>query len=96
MIKHIVFWNFKSDSVKREAIRRLEELPAIIDEIVDFEVGENFNEADAAYEVALYSTFASKSDLQSYQVNPSHRAVAAYIGENATQRAVVDYEIDSE
>jgi hypothetical protein len=94
MIKHIVFWNFETEEICKEVVNRLEELPTIINEIVDFEVGENFNGSDAAFQIALYSSFASKDDLQTYQVNPAHKQVAAFIGEVATSRAVVDYEID--
>jgi hypothetical protein len=94
MIKHIVFWNFENNEIKKEVINRLEELPAKIDEIVDFEVGENFNESEAAFQVALYSTFYTREDLQAYQVNSAHKVVAAFIGENAISRAVADYEIE--
>ena len=93
MIKHIVFWDFETEEIRKEVVNRLEELPAKIDVIVDFEVGENFNSSDAAFQIALYSSFASKDDLQTYQVDPAHKSVAAFIGEVATSRAVVDYEI---
>lgn len=96
MIKHIVFWSFSSAEIRKEAINKLETLPPIIEEVVDFEVGVNFNPSDVAYEVALYSTFANIHDLQMYQQNPAHEEVAAFIGEHATKRAVVDYEIDGE
>ena len=96
MIKHIVFWSFDNDAIKKEVITRLETLPVMIDEIIDFEVGINFNPSEASFEVALYSTFNSISDLQSYQQNTLHQEVAQYIGDHAVKRAVVDYEIDGE
>ena len=96
MIKHIVFWSFEDENIKKEVITRLETLPVMIDEIIDFEVGVNFNPSDASFEVALYSTFDSITDLQSYQQNTIHQEVAQYIGEHAVKRAVVDYEIDGE
>lgn len=96
MIKHIVFWSFPSAEIRKEAISKLETLPPIIEEIIDFEVGVNFNPSEAAYEVALYSTFATIHDLQMYQQNPAHEEVAAFIAEHAKKRGVVDYEIDGE
>ena len=96
MIKHIVFWNFEDSAIQKEAIDRLETLPALITEIIDFEVGVDFNRSEPAFEVALYTSFASKEALGIYQKHPKHIEVAQFIGAHATQRAVVDYEIDGD
>lgn len=98
MIKHIVMWRLKGDSVAvkktaEEMKSRLEKLPGIIPEILDFEVGMNFNPSPAAMDVCLYSSFESKEALGVYQVHPDHEAVKAYIGSVAAEVAVVDYEI---
>ena len=96
MIKHIVFWNFENSSIAREVVEKLETLPLVIDEIVDFEAAHNYNPSEVAFDVVLYSTFSSKADLDTYQNHPDHVAVAQFIGGVATKRAVVDYEIDGE
>lgn len=93
MIKHIVFWNFESEAIIKEVKEKLEALPTTIKEIVELEVGVNFNESDAAFDVALYTSFNSKEELNSYQVHPAHKEVAQFISSVATQRAVVDYEV---
>ena len=70
----------------------LEELPATINEILELEVGVNFNPSEAAYDVVLYSAFNSREDLDIYQKHPDHVNVAGYISEVRTERTVVDYE----
>ncbi len=99
MIKHIVMWKLKDShngESKSEIIdhvkNMLEELNSKISEIVELEVGINFNPSDAAYDVVLYSTFNSGEDLDTYQKHPDHLNVAGYISEVRTERAVVDYE----
>lgn len=98
MIKHIVFWDVAQEGrSKGEVIKdfksKLEALPAMIDEIVELEVGIDFNGADTAFDVALYSVFNSKEDLQKYQVHPEHQKVVEFVKQVAVNRAVVDYEI---
>lgn len=98
MIKHIVFWNIAGEeSVKAKNIEilksMLEELRDKIAVIKDFEVGLDFNRADTAFDVALYSSFGSKEDLDTYQVHPEHLKVVEFVKSVATKRAVVDYQI---
>jgi len=99
VIKHIVMWKLKDShngESKSEIIdhikKILEELNSKISEIVELEVGINFNPSDAAYDVVLYSTFNSREDLDIYQKHPDHLNVAGYISEVRTERTVVDYE----
>lgn len=100
MIKHIVFWKF-ADSAdghsKEENISRVTEgllaLRSSIPEIVEIEVGHDFNRSPAAFEMALYTVFKSQEDLQAYQVHPQHEKMKALIGAVTSDRAVVDYEI---
>ena len=99
MIKHIVMWKIKDShngESKSEIIEHvkniLEELKSKISEIIEIEVGLNFNPSEAAYDVVLYSTFNSREDLEIYQKHPDHLAVAGYISEVRTARTVVDYD----
>lgn len=98
MIVHIVCFNIKATetSSKDENIEKmtsmLNALPKTISEIIDFEVGKNFNPTEAAYDISLYSTFKTKEDLESYAIHPDHLKVVEFIKTIATSRVVVDYE----
>ena len=99
MIKHIVMWKLpeEKDGLKKEEIAlkikaSLETLPARIDEIVNLQVGVNFNESDMAYDVCLVTDFKTKEDLNAYQNNEEHLKVAGYIRAVNIGRCVADYE----
>ncbi len=100
MIKHIVLWKLK-DQVEGTSkienalkiITQLEDLKNHIPEIVQIEAGRNFNPSEAAYDVALYSMFVSKEDLEKYQTHPEHVKVASFVNSVVDERVVVDYEI---
>lgn len=97
MIRHIVMWKMaESLNSYDKAIAIKENLEALkdkIDELVDIEVGINFNESEFASDVVLVSTFKSRADLNIYQNHPEHKAVGAnYVRPNVSERRVVDYE----
>lgn len=100
MIKHIVFWNFAANAdghSKAENLDRVESallaLKDSIPQLVEIEVGRDFNQSPAAFDMALYSVFQSKEDLEAYQVHPEHEKVRDLIGTVTESRAVVDYEV---
>lgn len=95
MIKHIVAWKLEENKIKNaEKIKQeLEALKSKIEEIVEIEVGINFNETEAAYDVVLYSVFKTKEDLNAYQIHPKHQEVAKFVRSVAISRIVADYEI---
>ncbi|MDH4099716.1 MAG: Dabb family protein [Nitrospirota bacterium] len=100
MIKHIVMWKMKDyawGAGKTDNIRKmkalLEALPAQIKEIKALEVGVNVVASDAAYDVVLYTEFASLDALATYQKHPEHVKVAGFIKEVVIDRKVVDYEV---
>lgn len=97
MIRHIVMWKMADDIDAQEralAIKNnLEALKGEIDELVDIEVGLNFNNTDSASDVVLVSTFKTREDLEIYQDHPSHKSVGAnYVRPFVKERRVVDYE----
>ncbi|MGN0162644.1 MAG: Dabb family protein [Candidatus Ornithomonoglobus sp.] len=97
MIKHIVVWRIADGEDKPErasAIKEnLEALKGKIDELVDIEVGINFNTTESASDVVLVSTFKNKADLEIYQDHPAHKAVGTnYVRPYVKERRVVDYE----
>ncbi len=98
VVKHIVLWRLKEEALgalKMENAlavkKRLEALNDIIPEINFLEVGINFNNSAAAYDVALYSEFKTMEDLAAYQEHPEHVKVAEFIQSVRDDRAVVDY-----
>lgn len=100
MIKHIVMWRLKEQAggaTKEENAQKmkqmLEALKGMISEIVQIEVGINRLESPAAYDVVLYSEFASLEGLNAYQIHPEHEKCKEFIGKIVSDRAVVDYEI---
>lgn len=100
MIKHLVLWKLKETAEgcdKAENARRikaeLEALRGKIAEIKALEVGLNFNDSAAAYDVALYSEFENRQALDIYQKHPEHVRIAALVNQLREERVVVDYEV---
>lgn len=100
MIKHIVLWTLKDSAAgqtKAENAWRLKEeleaLPEVIDGIGRLEVGVNFETSAEAWDVALYSEFATREALIAYQSHPAHLRVGEFVALVKDKRAVVDYEV---
>lgn len=100
MIKHIVIWklhDFAEGMNKQENASRmkqwLEDLKSQIPEIQSLEVGVNFNDADDAYDIVLYSEFKNKASLEAYQNHPAHVQFKEKIKNIRSKKKVVDFEI---
>ncbi|MGK7394346.1 MAG: Dabb family protein [Candidatus Cyclobacteriaceae bacterium M3_2C_046] len=100
MIKHIVMWRLKEEAAGKTKAENLLKLKSLLEELTDkipeireLEVGVDFSGSDAAYDVALYSVFAQKQDLETYQKHPEHVKVADFINQVRLERVVVDYEV---
>lgn len=98
MLKHIVLFKLKpaAEGASREANAKkikadLEALKNKIPQIKHLEVGINAIPSDAAYDIAIYSEFASEADLNTYAKHPEHVKVAEFIGRVRESRVVVDY-----
>jgi hypothetical protein len=100
MIKHIVMWTLKdqaegagkaANAAKMKQL--LEALPPLIPVLRELEVGVDVFAASPACDVILYSTFASRADLDTYQAHPEHQRVVAFVKQVAATRSVVDYEV---
>ena len=99
MIKHIVLWKLKDPlegKAKRETAGKLkaalEGLVGKVPSIHSLEVGINFNPADTASDVSLYSEFKTGADLDAYQKHPEHLKVAEFVKQATAERRVSDYE----
>lgn len=100
MVKHIVFWKLKDEAngndkaANAQLIKeKLEDLNGKIEGLVKVEVGINFLDSPANYDVALYSEVASKDALDFYQNHPLHQVVLPFVREVVSGRIAVDYEI---
>ncbi|MGL1930558.1 MAG: Dabb family protein [Desulfotalea sp.] len=101
MIKHIVMWKLKSKTLPLEQCidallikKTLEGLKDKIEEIQKIEVGFDFSGDETAWDIILYSEFASKEDLNNYQKHPAHvSAGQTVIKPNTFDRRMIDYEI---
>lgn len=100
MIKHIVLWKLKENvegkskpETAKELQAALEGLKGKIREIQGLEVGINFNPADTASDVSLYTEFKTREDLDKYQKHPEHMKVVEIVKKLTQERRVSDYEI---
>lgn len=97
MVKHIVVWRLadveNKTKIANEMKAALEAMKGKIDEIIDLEVGINYNDSEFASDIVLISTFESKEALDAYIVHPEHKAVGAnYVRPNVSERRVIDFE----
>jgi len=93
MIAHVVMLKFKldRDEAVQEIKQRLDMLPAMIPEIVYYEVGLNELGSDRAFDLVLYSKFASYDDLKTYNNHPEHVSVLQLNGQHVEKDHSVDY-----
>lgn len=100
MIKHIVFWKMKETAEGASGIENatkmvelLHDLKGKVPTLLSIEAGIDFNRSNAAWDLALYTSFQNVEDLNKYQIHPEHQKVATFIKAVTADRCVVDYEI---
>jgi len=94
MIVHIVMFKFKDENKAANIAKAKEMLEALseqIDVLKFMEVGVNFDTAERAFDLSLYSKFETKEDLQTYATHPKHLLVVDFIKSVASESKVVDY-----
>ena len=97
MIVHIVMFKFKEENREANIEKTRELLNALedkIDELISIEVGVNFDTAERAFDLSLYSKFQTKEDLNSYSIHSEHLKVVEFIKSVVTESKVVDYIIE--
>jgi len=101
MFVHIVFWRLHDhapngktrEANAAEMKHRFEALVGVIPGLVRCEVGIDISRTPDSSDVALYSEFASRTELEAYQPHPAHQAIVTFLKDVRTERRVVDYEI---
>lgn len=93
MIRHIVMWKFRpgTEAEQEKFVSGLRDLQGVIPQLLRSEVGINAGQ-QGNYDAVLLSEFASMEDLNAYQVDPRHVAVASICKPIAESRVAVDYE----
>ncbi|NTU68639.1 MAG: Dabb family protein [Chlorobiaceae bacterium] len=99
MVKHIVMWRLLDAAHGNPAVvnarlikEKLEGLRDRIPGLVSIEVGIDFSRTDSSADVVLYSEFADRKALETYQSHPEHEAMKPFIGGASSERRLVDYE----
>ena len=100
MVKHLILWKLKDSAEGRSKAENatmikemLERLNGVIPQVVGLEVGVNFNNSDAAYDLALCSVFKNEADLAIYQSHPEHIKVSEFTKKVVDSRIIVDYTV---
>ena len=95
MIRHIVFIKFQPEAgakQRQEIIDELRGLPAQIDVIKEYEVGEDVLKSARSWDVALIGTYDNLEALKTYNDHPAHVAVVQKIRAISEGAASVDFE----
>jgi hypothetical protein len=98
-IKHIVMWTVRGDDDATRARNlavlkaEFESLRGRIPGLLHLEVGVDESRIDYAFDVVLYTEFASRQALADYAEHPEHLRVRCNLGDMRTARHQVDYEV---
>jgi len=100
MYKHVVLWKLKDekDGVQKKAlitrvIQKLNALPGIIPEIIEYEVAQNIGDYGASFfDICLISVFENKDTFWDYTKYPEHDAVVEFIQSVQEAEEIVDFE----
>ncbi|MBW2460364.1 MAG: Dabb family protein [Deltaproteobacteria bacterium] len=94
MITHVVLFKMKEPAEEHATAVavRLRAMEGKAKGLAAITVGEDVNRGPRAYDLCLITKHEDRDALVAYQVDPTHRAVKAYIDEVAEGSVVVDYE----
>ncbi len=94
MLTHIVCWKYKPETTaeqRAEHISKLKALPAVIPNIVSFDVGSDVLHLERSYDTGLVAVYPDLAALEAYTVHPEHQKVAAFGKEIAERVVSVDF-----
>jgi Stress responsive A/B Barrel Domain len=92
VITHVVAMTFQDKGNREEAKRRLEELPAQIENIRSMVVGLDVVGDPMGADLVLITTHEDVADLKTYQGHPVHQEFGGWLRPLLASRVVVDYE----
>ena len=94
MIKRISLFKLTRPNKEdlQTAAAALRSMKGAIPALLDIEVGVNFSESDAAYDLVLNMTFKDLASLRQFEQDPFHLSVKKTMVELKENRVVVDYE----
>ena len=97
MIKHIVMWKLKVEadsahkSTNAQSVKqKLEALNGHIPGMLKLEVGIDFSQTDASFDVVLSSEFNRREELTAYHHHPLHLSVAPFVYAVREHRVLVE------
>lgn len=95
MVKHVVTFRLSGEPEQKRAIAErfcaaLNELPAVIPQLISIESGVNIN-PDEIWDVVLIASLERLEDVAAYSVHPAHVAAASIIAPVKLERACVDF-----
>jgi hypothetical protein len=97
VVKHIVMWKVRGDDAEERRhntellVRSFHSLRGRVPGLLHLEVGVDTSCVDYAFDVVLYSEFASQSALDAYATHPEHLRVKRELGDIRVARHQVDY-----
>jgi len=95
MIKHIVLFKFKADTLqsdRQQLAARFRAMSEHISEIISLEVGENVVQSPRAYDLALVIDFNDLDALKRYAAHPDHVPASEFAKSICENIVSVDYE----
>ncbi len=94
MLTHIVCWKYKAETTheqRADHIAKLRALPAVIPDIISFEVGSDILHLERSFDTGLVATYPDRAALDFYTDHAEHQKVAA-LGKEISERVVsVDF-----
>lgn len=96
MLRHIVFFKFKTETPsarRRNFFEMLRALPGQIPEIADSELGEDILHQPRSFDVSIFFTFQDRAALETYSSHPSHVTIVEESRRINEKVCSVDYEV---
>ena len=93
-LTHVVLFKLKDRSPENaaRAATMLRSLEGVVPTLQAIEVSVNMIPAARAFDIALFTRFASLADMEAYQIHPRHQAVSATMRDLSETIVAVDYE----
>lgn len=94
MIKHIVMYKLKNPTEQncKAMVDKFLSMQGKIDILQSVTAGFDFLKSARSFDVVLECVFASKEDMEAYQVHPVHIPVKEFVGALVEKAHSVDYE----